>query len=638
MADPVTGPPAGKIFPRNLTARADHVVRGNPAASRPESGVDNCYPGLEFDQRNLDKAFFPGLTFEFHRPDGAVLRRVDATGIAAERGLTDADLPLHLWAVCGRTTVDQTEADIPTFSCANLGGLDVWRVVHDLMPGRIAILLGPAPGISSSGADAVNGSLNGFRRGERSVVQRDPDGTVLAVLVADRARYLDPEGVIDPEIYLPGELTRSLCAPWQYDFRDCGCFYWAASKPDVVTSADGQVPYVNFQRGDRTAVPPPADLPTEAGRREQELDYAEMLHAWNDLSVVLGGRETAGVAPPPPPGPTAGELTRKKVLTELNYLATVEHALSVEYLFAHYSLDVPRLLPDDAGGHTRRVHAAATEVYSIAVDEMRHLRWVNEALALLGQPPNVGRARRIHRQLNRPFQLRPLTPAQLDWFIEVERPSQGTASGVDGMYVRLLTTIDTRPDLFPERDRLVHLIKLIIDEGGEHFRRFGLVKGHLAGLAPESYLRTLQADPVDALTGGLADLSDQNYALLLNALQATFALGDRAGGQLLEQARRSMFSLHETNHLLAARGVQPRFALPVPVTLPVPIADHAAGIRRAQETVAELGGAPERRLVLQHGAAHEALLAELQAAGTGTNAAGGTVPPPAQPPPPRTRG
>ena len=59
-------------------------------------------------------------------------------------------------------------------------------------------------------------------------MQRDDGGAVqAAVLVADRARYLDEDGVIDPDVYLPGELTRSLCAPWQYDFRDCGCFYWA---------------------------------------------------------------------------------------------------------------------------------------------------------------------------------------------------------------------------------------------------------------------------------------------------------------------------------------------------------------------------------------------------------------------------
>ncbi|MGH3925208.1 MAG: hypothetical protein ACRDTT_20500, partial [Pseudonocardiaceae bacterium] len=217
----------------------------------------------------------------------------------------------------------------------------------------------------------------------------------------------------------------------------------------------------------------------------------------------------------------------------------------------------------DADPVTRRVFAAAAELFSIAVDEMRHFRWVNEALVLLSRPPNVGRADRIHRQLDRPFALEPLTPQQLDWFIEVERPSQSIASGVDGMYVQLLVTIDRRPDLFPERDRLVHLIKLIINEGIDHFERFTAIKEQLAGLAPELYLRPLDR-PADELTRNLVELSNQNYAVLLGALSATFALGDRAGGALLEQSRRAMFSLHETNHVLASRGVAPPFTLPDP--------------------------------------------------------------------------
>ncbi len=78
-----------KIFPRNLTARAAKQVVGNPVNTRLESGVGNCYPGLEFDQRNLDRRFFPGLVFEFvsqadaDTPDstrsGALLLRVELT-------------------------------------------------------------------------------------------------------------------------------------------------------------------------------------------------------------------------------------------------------------------------------------------------------------------------------------------------------------------------------------------------------------------------------------------------------------------------------------------------------------------------------------------------------------------------------
>jgi hypothetical protein len=55
----------GKIFPRNLTARAAYQVVGNPDSTRPEDAVGNCYPGLEADLRNLDRRFFPGLVFNF---------------------------------------------------------------------------------------------------------------------------------------------------------------------------------------------------------------------------------------------------------------------------------------------------------------------------------------------------------------------------------------------------------------------------------------------------------------------------------------------------------------------------------------------------------------------------------------------
>src|SRR4051812_39919539 len=68
--------PPQKIFPRNLTARAAAVVRGNPVVSRPESGADNSHPGLEFDQRNLDRGFFPGLLFDFQFGVGARLVEV----------------------------------------------------------------------------------------------------------------------------------------------------------------------------------------------------------------------------------------------------------------------------------------------------------------------------------------------------------------------------------------------------------------------------------------------------------------------------------------------------------------------------------------------------------------------------------
>ena len=158
MADEHVDPTRFKIFPRNLTARADYIVRGNPTNSRPESGVDNCFPGLEFDQRNLDQQFFPGLHFEFQRADGAVLTdiRLDARGLA--RGLSVSDLtarPLYLWFLYGRTRVDDPE---PALFEAMIEG---WCRQH------AARLEGNA-GVKLAGAEiacdlAACGSLSGIR-------------------------------------------------------------------------------------------------------------------------------------------------------------------------------------------------------------------------------------------------------------------------------------------------------------------------------------------------------------------------------------------------------------------------------------------------------------------------------------------
>ena len=562
-------PTEWKIFPRNLTARADYLVRGNSSNTRLESGVDNCYPGLEFDQRNLDKAFFPGLVLEFHRSDGAILRQILPDGVTTQQGLSDADNnpPLYLWALVGRSSTSQSEADPPVFFFNGLDGLEVWRRVHDLIPGKIAIALGPSPSSILTPSLGLSRQLDQIYDSGQSLLQRDDNGRLqIAVLVGQRTQYLDENGVIDIDVYEPGDLTRSLCSPWQYDFRDCGCFYWAASKPDIVTNADGQQPYLNFQRKNRNITPQPSEVLAQ-WEPEQELDYAELIEgAWNQLPVVLNDRESEQFIPPPVPSVTQ-LMTRQEVIDELRYLATVEHALCVEYLYAHYSLNAPIRLPDlGVDEQTRRIFAAANEVFMIAVDEMRHLRWVNEALDLMQQSPSLGRAKFIGRTFNRPFELKRLTPQQLQWFIDVEQPSQVAGQGLDGMYVRLLASIDRQPEQFPERERLLRLVKLIIDEGENHYKRFLSVQQHLVGLSSDSYLRPVEEPQSGTQLANLQTLSDQNYSVLLGALQVSFVLGDRAGGMVLEQSRRAMFNLHETNHYLANKGIRARFRLPATIT------------------------------------------------------------------------
>ena len=505
-----------KIFPRNLTARAGYIVTGNPANSRPESGVDNCYPGLEFDQRNLEQRFFPGLIFYFHRDDGALLSGVDPS-----HPLTSVlhDGSLWLWGLYGRVRVEDDDESVISFR--GQSGIQVWRRIHDLLPGTVALALGPAPGAAAAFSPQLRNDLYEMYRqscdhnNAYCCQPRYSDKTLdYVVLAGPRARYLSEDGVIEPEAYAAGDLTKTLCSPWMYDFRDCYCFYWSSNKPDIVNvpvEGGPDIPYVNFLRATDNRGPTPSQdvdsfVPIIGGRqvsrKSLELSAKDMVEGWwQKLPVVLNDTEslTSIATVIPPVGPSPASLTTAEIIAELRYLATVEHAVCVEYLYAYYSINKA---PVASGKDIQSITSAASELFLIATDEMRHLAWVNIALDLLGAPPSLDRATYIAEPpalarngrrpnveglvyLNRPFELKPLNASTLDWFIAVEAPSKSVNEGLDGMYVHILESLNDPDNPVPNPDRVGPLIKLLIDEGDGHWRKFSQIKATLAGI-PES--------------------------------------------------------------------------------------------------------------------------------------------------------
>jgi hypothetical protein len=375
-----------KIFPRNLTAQAAYLVPGNPAITRPEDAVANCFPGLEIDVRNLDRRFFPGLVFDFVE-NGARLMYVDVY----EDPDTRLDTPeaQNLYFLLSSDDMQSTLTDGVWFlDWIEQGGKKIsmhwkgqpvadtvsWRIVRSLQLGPVKICLR----------------------------QRDPDDTSkllkdggTVTLEGWRRRFTDPETGVISSAYKPGELLQGLCSPWQHDFRDCSCFYWAANHPDIVLgeaypgesvaaavdeSGVSNIP-IDWLRADRKASQAAEALETIDKNRPHQIDHFQVNGIWQDLNIVLENREIGGLYVPQTsrtanpynsPDELAGELRGK--------LAPLEIALTFEYLYARFSLiseEEAKRLDETLYG---AVLLARERLLLIAASEMQHLRWVNQML------------------------------------------------------------------------------------------------------------------------------------------------------------------------------------------------------------------------------------------------------------------
>ena len=557
-----------KIFPRNLTARAAMQVVGNPATTRLESGVGNCYPGLEFDHRNLDRRFFPGLVFEF-TANGALLIAVatDDTDLASNSPLRrklEGEIGQKLGD--GHWFIEQITQEGKTITMPNdPATMDLamvtWRLVRCLQ------------------ALPVTLRLQRRTNNDRQALPGD------AIELKGRRRtYVDPFSGVISNAYTPGELTQSLCSPWMHDFRDCACYYWASNHPDIVMAEDlpgkptlpsgapedpvRALTPIDWLRSDRSSDVPAKseDGSAENDNRPAQMDHYEINKRWPELAVVLRGREISGIYQPEEIGAANPLGSPDDLAAKLVELATLEHAVALEYLYARYSLKNP----DDVADTKLKddLVFARHEILLVAVSEMRHLRWDNQLIwslehdGLLSRRvgPSLGIAEQIPTaddksrppQLPqtgasgtvRPRALRPLEPETLQDFISVEQPS----GFLDGQYSRVLATLREQK----YRDTLEQLAARIVADGMEHFSRFRELQVVLRKYSSSSvYLRPVKPAPAGDAEGQAAM---QIYHEIVTQLQAAYIRGDMEDAAHIAQARGLMFELDAKADALAARG------------------------------------------------------------------------------------
>lgn len=512
-------------------------VLGNPVSSLMEAGVGNCYPGLEFDLRQLDVRFFPGLTFEFlgiepSGPDGTqgahlVNADVENDPIFDDRApwldalkkqlngpegaaLGSGDWYLH-WVEQYGKRIELYDFDV--FQNATYmipyEGETCWWVIRSIE--------------ADPDADTADLAIALTRRDASGQPTGNP-----VVLRGKRRRYLDGDGMI-PDVYRPGELTASMCSPWTHDFRDCACQYWASNHPDIVlgpvrgaaledgTSRDDAAQAVTFidwmrRRGPSRDVQAPATLERA---RPDDYDPYEINLRWEELDFVLQGEETDGTpAAPPMAGLHHAYPTTEAAMADLrDMLAPLEFTLSMVYLYAGFSLRAP----DEVTAEERAVWpeladdlaAARQSLLSIALSEMTHLRWVNQTLWILaraGLDPErpyepvvrplaaavaLGEAAAgaaappgLHERVR---MLRPATPEVIADFVTVERP----AEDIDTEYAGLVDHLRREAHRVPAG---LHELAVRIDSDGlQHYQKFRQIQAILSryDARPALYLRDI---------------------------------------------------------------------------------------------------------------------------------------------------
>jgi hypothetical protein len=252
------------IEPSNLTAQLHHRAAGNPPSTLPGSAISNAFPGLELDIRNVWRRVFVGL--EIHEARGLVL--------AGEGPLASLEGAI-LVAVDGHPVVVGLHGPTATAEDANLN-----RAAFLEWSNALAQTIHEKAG-SAVPCDFV---------GPDEQPPRTVDLTIRNLFAMSEATGATLP-LIAEELADPGQLTQSLCSPWQNDYRECGCYYWAASRPDYVnveTTGEGTDIGNSWMARERTPKRYTGDDSNVLG----QLTYDDLFRDWQgQLRFIVGGRD-----------------------------------------------------------------------------------------------------------------------------------------------------------------------------------------------------------------------------------------------------------------------------------------------------------------------------------------------------------
>lgn len=285
-------PASDLLTPLNLSAQLHHEAAGNPISSRPVTAIANCCPGLEMDFRAVWRRMFKGVVLREY--DNLVMEIdpdiTDPTILALKRQRLlrvrfpeDPSGPSYLMMtpMVGPATSD-VQGQISLVTEDNPNGLAPveWSnaLAHILATHQGKMVL----------CDFTAGLTEGTCEMQQPCTD-DPKNYV-TVPMEVRNFFEGSTAVISRALADAGELTQGLCSPWQNDYRECSCYYWASARPDFVNTEpapNGLTKGDNWLQKARTGHYVPDDY-----QDSRLILYDDLFAEWERwLRFQIGGRD-----------------------------------------------------------------------------------------------------------------------------------------------------------------------------------------------------------------------------------------------------------------------------------------------------------------------------------------------------------
>jgi hypothetical protein len=279
------------LRPRNLSAQINYAAAGNPVSSRPETSVANCCPGLEVDFRAVWRRMFEGIVLREY--DNLVVdvddrRKKHLKGRRLLRVRPPSGGAFEMMTPIRGPAASDLDGEIILSTQFNPHGLAAleWSnaLAHILWKNQGKTVI----------CDFTKPLPKDEAEMQQPLLEKDGDQPKNYVSFNFKVRHFFEKdtAVISTALAEAGELTQGLCSPWQNDYRECSCYYWASARPDYINvepAGNGLSKGDNWLQKERTGDYVPDDYSDE-----RLILYDELFNEWERwLRFQVGGRDVS---------------------------------------------------------------------------------------------------------------------------------------------------------------------------------------------------------------------------------------------------------------------------------------------------------------------------------------------------------